>query len=61
MNTLVHDYENLYNLDVLGFKDKSIRDNETPYDEFKKQLGRNEEGCGKNISTLKRQQIREFG
>ena len=42
--TSVHDYENLCNLDVLGVKDEHTNRDEKVYDEFQKQLGRNDEG-----------------
>ena len=34
--TSVHDYENLYSLDVLGVKEEHVRRDEVVYDEFKK-------------------------
>ena len=40
----VYDFENLCILDDLGVKNIHIAENETFYDEFKKQLGRSEEG-----------------
>ena len=41
--TLVHDYENLCNLVVLGFKDEHSNRDEKIYDQFQKQLGRSAE------------------
>ena len=38
--TLVHDYENLCSLDVLGVKEEHVRQDEIMYDEFKNNLAK---------------------
>ena len=43
--TSVHDYENLFSLDVLGVKEEHARQDEVMHDEFKKQLSQSPVGC----------------
>ena len=42
--TAVHDYENVWNLNVLGVREEHVRRDEVVYDEFKKQLNQSTEG-----------------
>ena len=42
--TSVHDYDNLFNLDVLGVKDEHTKRDGKIYDGFQKQIGRSDEG-----------------
>ena len=42
--TSVHNYENLFSLDVLGVKEEHVRRDEVVYGEFKKQLSQSPEG-----------------
>ena len=43
--TSPHGYENLCSVDVLGVMDEGVYQDKFVYDQFKKQVGQNFEGC----------------